>query len=386
MSPGNPGQRLIVAGGRARGRGDRGRRRLATRQDPAAAEGAVPDGATAAGRRRDDAGQRGRDTRRVRPAARRARATMERLGREQPKDPVVQFNYAARAVLRRLLGRRARPYADGEEGRPRHDVRGPGGRAPAPAVLPGRLPAVPVDLEPTRCSIRGAMPAAAGAPALAPSAPSRGGSAAARTTRGAGRRGRRAVRQGRPHGVVLAARPARACGSRAASRCVTTSGCCSRGPGSATRRSRSSRRPSRSGRKRRSGKAAAQFWSGHVRNVGLTAPPNEPDGLWRPSGSDATVPHRSGGERRLRGGAGGARKRLRRDVDSTRTRVELAASSEVDDELQDDEEPTPLDGVDAPAEFYAVDESRRSRSRRRRRVHRRTRCSSSSRTSARSSC
>ena len=54
--------------------------------------------------------------------------------------------------------------------------------------------------------------------------------------RGAGRGRGRALRRGQPVGLVLPPRAARASGSRAASACATTSGCCSPGRASATRR------------------------------------------------------------------------------------------------------------------------------------------------------
>ena len=80
-------------------------------------------------------------------------ATMEQLGREYPKDPVVQLYRGLALLLGRLRRRRRRRAAQGEEGRPRHAVGG-AGRQRAPSRVPGRLPDLPPARGEPRCSSR----------------------------------------------------------------------------------------------------------------------------------------------------------------------------------------------------------------------------------------
>ncbi len=260
MSPAASGQR-DRRGGRARGRGDRGRRRLrdaagSRRSRRRSARTARPPLVVPGTSTANVAAVRaafGRPARERRADAGAARAS------EHPNDPVVQFNYATALFCAGFVADADQAYRDGEEGRPRHVLRGPGRRHPPPAVLHqgGYPPFQSTATDPLL--VQGALLQRQGHQHSAERAYRARRSAAPGRRRGAGRRRRRAVRHGRPLGVVLPARPARGAVSAQPDRSGSTSGCCSPGRGSATRRSRSSGSPARSGPKTALGKQAASF-------------------------------------------------------------------------------------------------------------------------------
>ena len=86
--------------------------------------------------------------------------------------------------------------------------------------------------------------------------------------------------------------------------------------------------------------------------VGLTAPKDEPHGLWRPSGSVATVPHPVGNAPVERGGPV-SKHEVVAEVELEEV-IELEVDVEID-VVVEDEEVTPLDAAgDVVADFYAA--------------------------------
>ena len=226
-------------GRRGRGRSGRRRRRLRDAAGSGAAEGALQAGCgvrrsggrIAACRRRAEGARQARGCR-----GPRARAARERGARAIRSS---SSTTAAALFCAGFVDEATSGVPRGEEGRPRHAVRGASRQHPPPAVLPGRLPAVRVP-RPRPAARPGPDRAAATTTSGLPSGSGRAPRGCTRTTP----KPRSRPRSGGSTWTTCRRRSrgsARSSsGSRTARRCGSISGCCSPGRGRVSRRCRSS--------------------------------------------------------------------------------------------------------------------------------------------------